>query len=197
MIGDSIMNAFYEIEKEILSIEELSEIECINFCRKIFNFNVGVQYELKYVKINEIIPLTLFVQTPRLKQAAKLKQMLIDAKLPIFSPIKVTYSNKSERRILEQIILPPILEFRGEKYFLCDGAHRIFSTKKNISKVRVLVVNSATSVLPGEPTTWDEIVETANLYKTEENFINFNPSGLTGYSRISNSEKMWVQHNVS
>ena len=88
------------------------------------------------------------------------------------------------------------LELHNDTLVLCDGTHRIYTALTlNLEKVHCLVIENVNIPLPGNINEWDNVNIIDNEVPVSENFINYRPEHLTGYTWIFNGEKVWVKQN--
>ena len=103
--------------------------------------------------------------------------------IPIFSPIIIWTPDKGNT-----LIAPPVIEIRKEGNIVCDGMHRLFyCSQNNINSIWALCVENSPLPLAGEPMRWNDVqlIDYQSLMK--DNFVNYNPLGLTGYSKFFNN----------
>lgn len=131
------------------------------------------------------MPTSLYVKNTRYAYALYTAKTLIEKKITLYEP-HIKYDGDSYR-----LVPPPIVEARKEGIVLCDGTHRIMTAKELcVNKVVVLFVENVYRPLAGDITSWNRITKTDLDYKTKDNFLNYCPEGMTGYSKFCNSEKM-------
>jgi len=148
-------------------------------------------YKFKLVELHfdEIIPLCKYVYVERLKQSIELNKLYKSKNINLFLPVKAYYDDGKRR-----YIAPPVVELRGKDKILCDGTHRLYALlNEKPEKIIVIFVEQPELVLPGQYNTWGNIAVQEIQLPSSANFIDFNRSGLTGYSKLFNGEKMWLK----
>lgn len=176
------------MRSEIKFLEKCTfeQIEQITNCLQ-EQFPVSSRWEIQKIKTRDIIPLCKNVYTERLKFARKSIDNCKKYNIPLFYPYMITYADGSQH-----IIVPPIIENRGGKFYLGDGIHRIYSLIKfDIEFVYAIIVHDCCLPLPGIPQKWSKIRTQQLQLPGHLNFENFCREGLTGYSRFCNSDVFW------
>ena len=155
----------------------------ISFFEK--NFDNNLKYSIKKIKVNDILPTSIYVKNSRLEYAKFTAKKLREQNIDLYEP-HIKYDGN-----LYRLVPPPIVESRKEGLVLCDGTHRVMVAKElDIKEIIILYVENAYKPLAGQVTSWSKIIRTDKSYKTEDNFLNFCQEGMTGYSKFCNSEIM-------
>lgn len=150
-----------------------------------FPFITQVAY--KELNIGEIYPSCLHVYEERLLNAKRAVSLCNKYKIGLGEPYIELYDNGAKH-----LVAPPIIEMRTGKYLLCDGMHRLFVMRENkIRKTEGIIIYDSPLPLAGKINTWDNVTIEDRQLPVKENFIDYNPNGLTGYSKFCNSSVFW------
>lgn len=174
--------------QEIMSLEKCTDkqIKELTNCLQRY-FPKSSKWKIDEVRTSEIVPLCKNVYTERLKFAEKSIITCEKYKIPLLYPYIVTYKNGNKH-----IVVPPIVELRGQSLYLGDGMHRVYSLiERNIESVYLMITYDCTLPLPGKPQVWDNIKKQDIQLPGHMNFENFLREGFTGYSKFCNSDIFW------
>lgn len=162
-------------------LEKINEKHFIQYYLDSFPYQ---QYKFKMVDIEltSIVPLCRYVFKERLSFARQLIMLYNIFEIDLFEPC-IRYDSYGKK----SIIAPPIVENRNGMNILCDGMHRIYLVKDDLKTVKVLIAENWTLPLPGELNVWKNVSLKSEQMPVEDNFVNFNREGLTGYSKFFNS----------
>lgn len=151
------------------------------------NYPLFSQVFYKVFNICDIHPSCLHVYSERLLHAERSLFLCRKFNIKPGEPYIEIYDNGEQH-----IVVSPIIEYREGKLLLCDGMHRIFTMRKaGIQKVFCIIVYDSPLPLAGKINSWDNVSIEDRQLPVKENFIDYNPNGLTGYSKFCNSDFFW------
>lgn len=129
-------------------------------------FYRNAEFEFREVRVEEVIPVSSFVETFKFHQAHEIIETYKRKGVPKFQPMSIQFANDRTSPIL-----PPILEERHERLYIAEGHSRLYSLWKQEpkTKVRVLVVKGVDQGFTTTPTEWDKVVLTPNKIPLGEN----------------------------
>lgn len=183
------LNPYYKIPFDILTLEKIDETLFLDSIKKKIHIHQNANYKLISISPGEIYPLTKFVYNYRLEKANKLLIKYTANSISPYSPIFLNYSN-----LLCQIVAPPIIEMHNNKFVLCDGTHRVFmASQKGFKKIVCMLIENVIKPLPGDINEWKNVRIKNSEVPVNQNFINYHPEYLAGYTWIFNNEKVWFE----
>ena len=187
MVLDICLKVGENLEKCIDFIfQELDSDKLFSIFKNKFNSNLD--YSIAEVNVSEIEPTSNYVYIKRLEYAERTINLYKTNNISMFKPVQEIYNDRI------QYIVPPIIEIRGNRKVLCDGTHRVFSARRlNIKKIHVMLIRNTVLPLAGDINIWENIKITQHQCKLEDNFINFNIEGFTGYSKFCNGKDMIIE----
>jgi hypothetical protein len=146
-------------------IDNETEQSILDRMKKI-TFYRDASFEFREVTIDEIIPVSSFVEKFKLNQAREIFQMYKRKNLPMFHPIAIKFANGSS-----STILPPVLEEKNGRLYVAEGHSRLYYLWKQDckSKVRVIVVQGVDKFFTTIPTVWDKVILSPDKIPQGEN----------------------------
>lgn len=183
------LNPFYKIRIDILNAEVINETQFLKSLEEKLEFHRSANYSIMEVSLCDIKPLTKYVYNFRLDKANELLKKYSEKNISPFKPIFLNYMNE-----YCQLVSPPILELHNDKLVLCDGTHRVYEALIiGLEKIFCLLIKNVSNSLPGDINEWQNVKVLNEEVPVNENFINYRPENLTGYTWIFNNEKTWFE----
>lgn len=170
----------------IKDVVQLDISEIITKLQKEFTSVDGWDFDI--VEVSAVKPSCLHVYQERLKYSFESLLLCQKYSIPIGAPYQIFYSNGKNH-----IVVPPIVERRNDVLVVCDGMHRLYILRKqNIKQSYALIANNPHLPMPGDINEWESVTLEMQQLPVENNFINFNRNGLTGYSKYCNGRSFWT-----
>lgn len=129
-------------------------------------FYRNAEFEFKEVCVEDVTPVSSFVETFKFRQAHEIIEIYRRQVVPKFQPMSIQFANGKT-----STILPPILEEKNEKLYVAEGHSRLYFLWRQEPKtrVRVIVVKGVNQGFTTTPTKWDKVVLTADKIPLGEN----------------------------
>ncbi|MCE5200761.1 MAG: hypothetical protein ABFD54_12960 [Armatimonadota bacterium] len=181
-------NPYYSRQLQIQSVKPVDRTCFLDFLLRRLTCHSNATYTLERIRVANIVPLTRYVYERRIETAERLIDLYGAHCIGLFEPILVRYEQD-----LVQLVSPPIIERRQSQLVLCDGTHRVFSVRRRECEgIIAVAVDGVTVPLPGVVNQWGFVERQSVQKPASENFICFNPEGLTGYTKVFNGPNVWL-----
>lgn len=149
----------------------------------------GISLSILPVNVDQIVPLCKYVFSERLMRTRTLLEHYTANDVPLYQPIIIAFPSGAR-----QIVAPPILERRDNRFILCDGMHRVYTARQICKQtLKCLVIDNVDIPLPGRPLTWGSVQVNDVQLPVEQNFDEFRPEFLTWYTRTFNGMKAFEE----